>query len=287
MKEIIGRNIKKYRKAAGHTQQDLGDKIGYSDKAISAFETGVNTPDTETLAKIAAIYGITIEDLLADTGEADFTISNLSITEDKIGEMVDAIYPMFYNEKVMENKEFKEVYYKHKKIQETLKTGSGVSEDTLFNCISDYAEIWNNHQIYEAVANMLSLLFIRCAHIVDFDALKLQEKLFDFHKIENRQAKPIFDRDEEKIQKIKERKEEFSKNHYETKIQALRILSEKPEWNDLVNYYVAHSYILNFTQNDNTIPQNIRSGRLLMEDFAELGNPYCTAFLKCAYAMYK
>ena len=44
-KEIIGKNIKKYRKAAGHTQQDLGKKIGYSDSGISAFEKGVNDID--------------------------------------------------------------------------------------------------------------------------------------------------------------------------------------------------------------------------------------------------
>ena len=47
------KNIKLLRKSRGELQFQLGNIIGYSDRAISAFENGRNTPSEEIFTKIA------------------------------------------------------------------------------------------------------------------------------------------------------------------------------------------------------------------------------------------
>ena len=105
--------------------------------------------------------------------------------------------------------------------------------------------------------------------------------------MESRQAKEIFDRTEKGIADLANEKALFAEDFYIAKIECLRELKKSPDWAQLADYYIAYSYIINFTQNDNSIPQNMRIGRLLMEDYAQLGNHYCINFFRCAYSMYK
>lgn len=286
-KEVIGRNIKKYRIAAGHTQQELGDKIGYSHKAISAFETGVNEPNMETLKKIADIYGITVEDLLGDTSTPDFTISNICITKSNINEALDMLFPLVSNDIAMQNEHFRSAFIKHKKLYDQIKNGIVIFTEDLFNCYDIYTDAWNESGIIEAIANMVGILFIVCSHITDYDTIKLQKKLNIFQKLESRQIKEVFDRSPEDVEEFANKKALFAEDFNNAKIECLRELKKSSDWMQLADYYIAYSYIINFTQNDNTIPQNSKTGRLLMEDFAELGNPYCINFFRYAYSMYK
>lgn len=64
LREIIARNIAYYRKQAGHTQAELGEKLGYSDKSVSKWERGDGVPDIYVLSHIADLYGIHVSDLL-------------------------------------------------------------------------------------------------------------------------------------------------------------------------------------------------------------------------------
>ena len=56
IKEIVRENLVMLRKAHKLTQIELSQKIGYSDKAISRWETGEVTPDIETLNNLAELY---------------------------------------------------------------------------------------------------------------------------------------------------------------------------------------------------------------------------------------
>ena len=60
IKDCIKENLVLFRKENKFTQLELAEKIGYSDKAISRWETGEVTPDVETLDRLAKIYGIPI-----------------------------------------------------------------------------------------------------------------------------------------------------------------------------------------------------------------------------------
>ena len=64
IKEIIAKNLVELRKSRKFTQQDLAEKLNYSDKAISRWEHAETLPDIETLCKICDIYGVRFEYLL-------------------------------------------------------------------------------------------------------------------------------------------------------------------------------------------------------------------------------
>ena len=49
----IGKNIKRLRKSNGYTQTELAEKIGVSDRTISAWETDRNEPNIVDIQKLA------------------------------------------------------------------------------------------------------------------------------------------------------------------------------------------------------------------------------------------
>ncbi len=63
---IIAANLAYLRHSNGLTQQELAQKINYSDNAVSRWERGEATPSIETLEVIAAFYDIPISDLLKE-----------------------------------------------------------------------------------------------------------------------------------------------------------------------------------------------------------------------------
>lgn len=64
IKEIIAKNLVELRKSRKLTQQDLAQKLNYSDKAISRWEHAEALPDIETLSKVCDVYGVKFEYLL-------------------------------------------------------------------------------------------------------------------------------------------------------------------------------------------------------------------------------
>ena len=69
LKNLIGKNIAMHRKRCGLTQLGLAEKLNYSDKAVSKWERGESVPDVITLAQLASLYEITVDDLLRDPNE--------------------------------------------------------------------------------------------------------------------------------------------------------------------------------------------------------------------------
>lgn len=61
---IIAANLAYLRRKNSLTQQELAQKINYSDNAVSRWERGEATPSIETLEVIATFYDIPISDLL-------------------------------------------------------------------------------------------------------------------------------------------------------------------------------------------------------------------------------
>ena len=56
--------IRRYRKLLGLTQEELADKLGMTQAAISRFETGDRKPDVDDLIAIAKFFGCKIDDLI-------------------------------------------------------------------------------------------------------------------------------------------------------------------------------------------------------------------------------
>ncbi len=59
----IGKNIAKYRKSLGLTQEELGVKLGVTNQAVSKWESEVSMPDVMLLPEIATALGISLEDI--------------------------------------------------------------------------------------------------------------------------------------------------------------------------------------------------------------------------------
>jgi len=62
-KKLISENIMKYRKLSGLTQNELAEKLNYSDKAVSKWERGDSLPDVIVLKEMANLFGISLDSL--------------------------------------------------------------------------------------------------------------------------------------------------------------------------------------------------------------------------------
>ncbi len=68
----FAQNLRYYRKEAGLTQEELGDRISYSDKAISKWETGRVFPSTEALLRISETLKIDLDTLFIPREEISY-----------------------------------------------------------------------------------------------------------------------------------------------------------------------------------------------------------------------
>jgi len=66
LRKTIGKNIALYRKSNKDTQAVLGQKLNYSDKAVSKWERGESMPDVYVLSRIAELYGVSVGVLIGE-----------------------------------------------------------------------------------------------------------------------------------------------------------------------------------------------------------------------------
>lgn len=64
MREILARNISRYRKELGLTQEALADRLGITFQAVSKWETGQSVPDTALLPELAQTLNVSVDKLL-------------------------------------------------------------------------------------------------------------------------------------------------------------------------------------------------------------------------------
>ena len=60
----IAKNLAYYRKNAGMTQAEVAEKINYSDKSVSKWESGNGVPDIYVLIQLASLFDVTVNDLI-------------------------------------------------------------------------------------------------------------------------------------------------------------------------------------------------------------------------------
>jgi len=64
MREILSRNIARFRKDTGMTQEILAERLGITFQAVSKWETGQTVPDTTLLPKLAQSLEVSVDKLL-------------------------------------------------------------------------------------------------------------------------------------------------------------------------------------------------------------------------------
>lgn len=64
LKELIARNLKKYRQAAGLSQVELAEKLHIRSSSVSNWENGRNSIDIDTLFRVSKILGVSINQII-------------------------------------------------------------------------------------------------------------------------------------------------------------------------------------------------------------------------------
>ena len=60
----IDRQIAKFRRQKGITQQELAERLGVSFQAVSKWERAKSYPDIQLLPELATLLGVTVDELL-------------------------------------------------------------------------------------------------------------------------------------------------------------------------------------------------------------------------------
>ncbi len=66
IEKCFGANIKRLRLSSSMTQEELGNLIGYSEKAVSKWERGISVPSAAVLIDIAKLFKVKLDDLFKE-----------------------------------------------------------------------------------------------------------------------------------------------------------------------------------------------------------------------------
>ena len=88
IKRIIAENLVALRKKNNLTQNELAEKLNYSDNTISRWEHAEITPSIETLEQISILFDVSIESLIKENGEISLTgkIKGIYLSDEKTKE---------------------------------------------------------------------------------------------------------------------------------------------------------------------------------------------------------
>ena len=62
----IANNLTALRKRSGLTQAEVAEKINYSDKSVSKWESAGGVPDVFILMQLAKLYGVTLDEIVGE-----------------------------------------------------------------------------------------------------------------------------------------------------------------------------------------------------------------------------
>ena len=86
LSEIIGNNIKSYRKTLGFTQNDLAKFLKVSNTTITYYEQGTRDINMVNLQKLANLFSIELSDLLEDNEHVINLNSAVAFKKDSLTE---------------------------------------------------------------------------------------------------------------------------------------------------------------------------------------------------------
>ncbi len=90
----FGLNLRRLRKAAGLTQEALGEKLHLSGQAVSRWETGDGYPEITLLPALAELFGVTVDALLRpakQTAEERYAVTEKALRLEQEGRREEAI----------------------------------------------------------------------------------------------------------------------------------------------------------------------------------------------------
>ena len=82
-KKVVAQNIYYLRTENHMTQYELGEKLNYSDKAISKWERGDGLPDAYVLNQMSQLFGVTVDYMLTSHSEQSKKVDTQPIKKAK------------------------------------------------------------------------------------------------------------------------------------------------------------------------------------------------------------
>jgi transcriptional regulator with XRE-family HTH domain len=86
LKNQIALNIKYYRKKAGITQKQLAELVGVTSTAVSNWESGQNSINTEILFKVCEVLNVSLNDIYSTTPSAFLEQQKKTVPDDGLSE---------------------------------------------------------------------------------------------------------------------------------------------------------------------------------------------------------
>ena len=74
IKDIIANNLISLRKSHGLTQNELAEKLAYSDNMVSRWERAEIIPNIETLQKISEFYNVPLTSLITENSSNEKSV---------------------------------------------------------------------------------------------------------------------------------------------------------------------------------------------------------------------
>lgn len=89
----LGAVIRKLRHAKGFSQEELAAQLGVSRQAVSKWEKGLSSPDTENLLALAALFEVSVDELAGLRRREELERMKTPVTEESVSEVENLSEP--------------------------------------------------------------------------------------------------------------------------------------------------------------------------------------------------
>lgn len=139
----IGKNIAKYRKLSGLTQEELGKQLGVTNQAVSKWESEVSMPDIMLLPEIASALCINLDDIYGISEKRE----NISVSADDFPSLChEKLRELFYSSTRVrftnvDNSDEAQLEYQKQKLNDGCRIGCFSNSNGAFILTGDFAFI--------------------------------------------------------------------------------------------------------------------------------------------------
>lgn len=257
------KNIKLLRKSRGELQFQLGNIIGYSDRAISAFENGRNTPSEEIFTKIADHYEVTLDMLLHEKLTKKIISQRNEIIDISMQTTwFNALCVRVKSNRALNDEHFIMATDCFEKLLSINTISTIFIRESFEKCKNAYFDSYKHSRIIAGAANTLMVI------ILEYAFLKVPPEMYGKDVIRNKDIELLSNKEnsEEQMDFIKANEDIFE--------ECLRALRNNPNTIDLYEYYLALKYLYGMTINDETRETNNAIGLALLMEYYTLDNKY-------------
>ena len=257
------KNIKLLRKSRGELQFQLGNIIGYSDRAISAFENGRNTPSEEIFTKIADHYEVTLDMLLHEKLTKKIISQRNEIIDISMQTTwFNALCVRVKSNRALNDEHFIMATDCFEKLLSINTISTIFIRESFEKCKNAYFDSYKHSRIIAGAANTLMVI------ILEYAFLKVPPEMYGKDVIRNKDIELLSNKEnsEEQMDFIKANEDIFE--------ECLRALRNNPNTIDLYEYYLALKYLYGMTINDETRETNNAIGLALLMEYYTFDNKY-------------